>query len=226
VPAGHAIGEILAFGVGVALSPLAVIAVVQMLATPKGTLSAFAFLAGWMLALAVVGTIALAIADGADASENSAPADWVGIAKVLAGCLLLLLAARQWRGRSDQAEPELPAWTTQLATLTPPRAAGLAVLLASVKPKNLLLTVGAALAIAETGASTGGQAVALAVFVLLGALGPGIPLGIHVLMRDRGAEVLGRVREWMIRENSTIIAVLCLVLAAKLIGDAVGTLAS
>ena len=35
-----------------------------------------------------------------------------------------------------------------------------------------------------------------------------------------------RLRGWMIRENSTIIAVLCLVIAAKLIGDAVGALAS
>ena len=39
VSASHAIGEVLAFGIGVALSPLAVIALVLMLATPKGTLS-------------------------------------------------------------------------------------------------------------------------------------------------------------------------------------------
>ena len=61
-------------------------------------------------------------------------------------------------------------------------------------------------------------------FVALGTLAPGIPLGIHVLMRDRGAAILGRLREWMIRENATIVAVLCLVIGAKLIGDAVGTL--
>jgi hypothetical protein len=224
---GQAIGEILAFGVGVALSPLAVIAVVLILATPKGGVNGSAFLAGWVLGLAVVGTLVLLVADGADAGENGAPADWVSIVKIVVGVLLLVVAVRQWRGRpSGHAEPELPAWTTQLDSLTPPRAAGLALLLASVKPKNLLLTVGAALAIAETGVSTGSQAVALAVFVLLGTLGPGIPFAIHVLMRDRGADILTRLRGCMVRENSTIIAVLCLVIAAKLIGDAVGTLAS
>jgi hypothetical protein len=35
-------------------------------------------------------------------------------------------------------------------------------------------------------------------------------------MRERGAEV----RSWMVRENRTIVAVLCLVFAVKLLGDA------
>ncbi len=112
----------------------------------------------------------------------------------------------------------------QLDGITPARSAGLAVLLASVKPKNLLLTIGAAVAIAQTGAEPGGQAVALAVFVVLGALGPGVPVAIHALMRERGPEILTDMRRWMVRENDTIIAVLCLVLAAKLIGDGVGAL--
>ena len=127
---GQAIGQILAFGIGVALSPVAIIAVVLMLATPKGRMNGSAFLAGWVLGLAVVGTLVLLAADDADASENGAPADWVGILKIVLGVLLLLIAARQWRGRPrGDVEPELPAWMEQLATLTPPKAAGLAVLL-------------------------------------------------------------------------------------------------
>ena len=105
--------------------------------------------------------------------------------------------------------------------LTTPRAAGMAVLLAAVKPKNLLLTIGAAVAIAELGVSASAQAGALAVFVFLGTLAPGIPLAISLLMRERGAAILAEVRSWMVRENTTIVAVLCLVFAAKLLGDAV-----
>ena len=48
----------------------------------------------------------------------------------------------------------------------------MAVLLAAVKPKNLLLTVGAAVAVAETGVSTSAQVGALAVFVLRGRSAP------------------------------------------------------
>jgi threonine/homoserine/homoserine lactone efflux protein len=223
---GQAIGQVLAFGVGVALSPLPIIAVVLMLATPKGRVNGPAFLAGWVLGLAVVGTIVLLAASGAEASENGGPAEGLSIVKLGLGVLLLLVAARQWRGRpTGDGAPELPKWMRTIDTFTPARAAGIAVALSAVNPKNLLLTVGAGAAIAQTGASTGDQAVALAVFVLLGTLGPGIPVGIYFLMRDRASAILERLRGWMARENATIMAVLCLIIGAKLIGDAISGLA-
>lgn len=218
----QATGEIVGLGIGVALSPVAIIAVVLMLVAREGRVNALAFVAGWLLSLGAVGTLVLLVADGADARRNGAPADWVIVLQLVLGVLLLLLAVRQWRGRPrGDAEPEPAAWMQKVDTLTPPRAIGMAVLLAAVKPKNLILTVGAAVAIAETGVSTSGQAGALAVFVLLGTLGPGIPLAISLLMRERAAIILGGVRDWMVREDATIIAVLCLIFAAKLLGDAI-----
>jgi len=116
-----------------------------------------------MLGLAVVGTIVLIAADGAEASEGGAPATWVGIVKIVLGVLLLLVAARQWRGRQRGAgEARLPGWVQAIDTFSVPRAAGVAAMLSGVNPKNLLLTAAAAAAIAQTGASTGDQAVALA----------------------------------------------------------------
>jgi threonine/homoserine/homoserine lactone efflux protein len=219
---GQAIGQVLAFGVGVALSPIPIIAVVLMLATPKGRVNGPAFLAGWILGLAVVGTIVLLVASGTEASENGGPAEGLSIVKLGLGVLLLVVALRQWRGRPHgDADPELPKWMQTIDTFTPPRAAGIAVALSAVNPKNLLLTVGAGAAIAQTGASTGNQAVALAVFVLLGTIGPGIPVGIYFLMRDRATAILEGLRGWMARENATIMAVLCLIIGAKLIGDAI-----
>jgi threonine/homoserine/homoserine lactone efflux protein len=222
---GSAIGQVLSFGVGVALSPVPIIAVVLMLTTPHGRVNGPAFIAGWIFGLAVAGTILLLAASGAEASSSGAPAEWVSIVKIVLGVLLLSLAVRQWRGRPQgDAEPELPAWMKTIDTFTPLKAAGMAVLLSAVNPKNLILVVGAAAAIAQTGASTGDQAVALAVFVLLGTLGPGIPVGIYFLMRNRAAAILASLRGWMARENTTIMAVLCLIIGAKLIGDAISSL--
>jgi threonine/homoserine/homoserine lactone efflux protein len=222
---GEAIGQVLAFGVGVALSPIPIIAVVLMLATPRGRANGPAFLAGWILGLAVVGTVVLLVSSGAEASENGGPAEGLSIVKLALGVLLLVVALRQWRGRPrGEADPELPKWMRTIDTFTPPRAGGIAIALSAVNPKNLLLTVGAGAAIAQTGASSGDQAVALAVFVLLGTLGPGIPVGIYFLMRSRATEILENLRGWMARENATIMAVLCLIIGAKLIGDAISGL--
>ncbi len=224
---GQAIGQVLSFGVGVALSPVPIIAVVLMLATPKGRVNGPAFLAGWVVGLAVVGTVVLLVSSGASASTQGGPATWVSILKLVLGVLLLLLAIKQWRGRPrGNTEPKLPAWMKTVDTFAPVKAAGTAVLLSAINPKNLILTVGAAAAIAQTGASPASQAVALAVFVLLGTLGVGAPVAIYYLMGKNATKILGELHDWMVRENATIMAVICLIIGAKLIGDAITALAS
>jgi threonine/homoserine/homoserine lactone efflux protein len=224
---GQAIGQVLSLGVGVALSPVPIIAVVLMLATPKGRVNGPAFLAGWIAGIAVLGTIVLLIASGASASKHGAPATWVSIVKIVLGVLLLLLAAKQWRGRPrGEGEPRLPAWMKAIDKFTAVRSVAMGIALSAVNPKNLLLVVGAAAAIAQTGASTGSQAVALAVFILIATLGVGAPVAIYFLMGERAPKILGELHDWMARENATIMAVICLVIGAKLIGDAITALAS
>jgi threonine/homoserine/homoserine lactone efflux protein len=221
---GESIGQVLVFAVGVALSPIPIIAVVAMLSTPKGAVNGPAFLAGWMLGLAAAGAILLLAASGGSASNGGAPADWVSIVKMGLGLLLFVVAARQWRGRPPgEVEPEAPGWMKTINTFSPPRTVGVAVLLA-VNPKNLIFIAGAVAAIAQTGVNTGDQAVALAVFVVVATLGPGIPVAIYFLMRDRATAILENLRGWMARENTTIMAVLCLIIGAKLIGDAISGL--
>lgn len=91
---------------------------------------------------------------------------------------------------------------------------------------DLLLAIAAATAIARTEAPVGGQAVALTVFVVIGALGPGTPVVLYFALQERSRHLLDGLRVWMERNNSAIMAVLCLVLAAKLLGDSVSDLSS
>ena len=97
-------------------------------------------------------------------------------------------------------------------------------MLSTVNPKNLILLLGAAGAIAQTGVSAGDQAVALAVFIAIATLGPGIPVAIYFLMRDRATQILDSMRDWMARESVAITVVICLIIGAKLIGDAISEL--
>ena len=224
---GQAIGQVLSLGVGVALSPVPIIAVVLMLATPKGKVNGPAFLGGWVVGIAVLGTIVLLVASGAGASDHGAPAKWVSIGKIILGVLRVLFAVRQWRGRPQgDASPELPKWMKTVDTFTPGRSVAMGVALSSVNPKNLLLVVAAATAIAQTGVSAGDQAVALIVFILIATLGVGVPIAIYFVMGDRATKILGDLHDWMARENATIMAVICLIIGAKLIGDAISTLAT
>ena len=218
----EAIGQVLSFGVGVALSPVPIVSVVLMLGTPRARSNGPAFVVGWIVGLAAVGSIVLLVSSGANASENGEPANWVNWLRLALGLVLLLIAVKQWRGRpagGDQAQ--LPKWMQAIETFTPPKAAGLGVLLSAVSPKNLLLVVSAAAAIAQTGASAGDQAVALAIFVLIGTLGPGAPVVLYFALGQRSKQLLDRLKSWMSAHNAAIVAVLCLVIGAKLIGDAI-----
>ena len=220
---GQAIGQVLSYAVGVAISPLPIIAVILMLVTPKARVNAPSFLAGWILGLAVVGTVVLVFAGSADANDDGQPAAWIDWLKLVLGGSLMLVALKQWRGRPHgDEEPVTPKWMGAIEAFAPPKAFGAGALLAGANPKNLLLSAGAAAAIAQTGIAGGEQAVAYAVFAVIGTIGVATPVVIFFALGDRAGPVLDRLKTWMAHNNGVIMAVLCLVIGAKLIGDAIG----
>ena len=222
---GNAIGQTLSLAVGVALSPVPIIAVILMLVTPKARSNGPAFVGGWLVGLAIVGTIVLVVAGSANANDDGEPATWADVLKLVLGLLLVLVALRQWRGRPlEDEETPTPKWMGAIESFTPPKAAGAGAVLAGANPKNLLLAVGAATAIAQTGISGGEQAVAYAVFALIGTIGVGAPVAIYFAMGDRAGPILDGLKTWMGRHNAVIMAVLCLVIGAKLIGDGIAGL--
>ncbi|WP_149181632.1 GAP family protein [Streptomyces sp. TRM49041] len=224
---GESIGQILSLAVGVALSPFPIIGVVLMLGTPRARSDGPAFVMGWVLGLAVVGTIVLLASGGADASDEGQPADWVSVLHLVLGVLLLWEAVRQWRGRPRGTEEvELPKWMRAVDSFTPVKAGALGIALSALNPKNLLLVIAAAGAIAQTGTSAGTQAAALAVFVVIATLGTGTPVVLYFALKERSKHILDDLKLWMGRNNAAIVSVICLVIAAKLVGDAVSGLSS
>ncbi|HEX5587416.1 MAG TPA: GAP family protein, partial [Acidimicrobiia bacterium] len=104
------IGQVLPMAVGVAISPIPIIAVVLMLVTPRARVNGPMFVLGWIVGLAAVGVIVLAIAGGAEASSSDSTSGvaWV---KLLLGVGLLSVAMRQWRGRPHPGEEApMPKW--------------------------------------------------------------------------------------------------------------------
>lgn len=222
---GKAIGSSLPLAVGVALSPVPIIAVVLMLTSRRARSNGPAFVIGWLIGLAVVGAIVLSVAGPAGASKSGSPATWVSWVKIVLGAALLLVAAQQFRGRpKDSDEAALPKWMASIDSMKPLTVLGLAALLGGVNPKNLLLAVSAGASIAQTGISGGEQAIAYAVFALIGTIGVGTPVVIYFAMGERSAKMLAALKDWMGRHNAVIMSVLCLIIGVKLIGDAIGGL--
>ncbi|MFB7888231.1 GAP family protein [Cellulosimicrobium cellulans] len=222
---GAAIGQSLPVAVGVLISPLPIVAVVLMLVSGRAKANAFAFLVGWFVAVGAV-TLLVATLAGAATPDDEGPPLWAAILKIVLGVLLLLLAVKQWRGRPRAGvEPPAPTWMAAIDAFTPVKAAGLAVLLGAVNPKNLLLVVSGGAAIASAApADTNAQVVASVVFALVASVGVATPVFIYLFMGSRAATMLDELKAWMIHNNAVIMAVLLLVIGAKMLGDGVAAL--
>lgn len=222
---GDAIGQVLALGLAVTLSPVPVIAVVVLLGSPRAAANGLAFVTGWVAGLAAVGTLALVVSGGADAAADDGPATWVGILQLALGAGLIALGVKQWRGRPRGEEAaDLPRWLRAVDELRPPRALAFGALMAAANPKHLVLAVAAAAAVAETGESGGAEAVALAVFVLIGSLGVGVPLAAQLALGERARRPLEELRTWLVAHSAAIMAAVLLVIGAKLAGDGLSAL--
>ncbi|MFC1442911.1 GAP family protein [Streptacidiphilus sp. N1-10] len=212
--------------VGIAISPLPLIAVILMLATPNGRTNGIAFAAGWTAALALTTAALVLLGSGADASSgDDTPATWASWLKLALGLLFALLAVKQFTGRPrDGQETQAPGWMKAIDQFTPAKAAALSAALAVANPKNLVLVVGGALAIAGSTAGTGGKTVAAVLMVLIASLCTTVPLAVYLSGGQRAATTLDSWKAWMSAHNAAIMTVVLAVLGAKYIGDAISAL--
>ena len=222
---GNAIGSILPQAIGVAISPVPVIAVILMLFSQRARSNGPTFLLGWVLALAVVGSIVLLLASLGKVSAGGTPSTLAYILKLLLGLLLLLLAIRQWRSRPKAGEePQMPKWMATIDTVTAGKAFGLAALLAGANPKNLALTLAAALSIAQAGMSGAAPWIALVVFIILASLTVAGPVLYYLFAGQSAEKMLAGWKTWLVTNNTTVMFVLLLVLGAHSFGQGLGGL--
>jgi Sap, sulfolipid-1-addressing protein len=224
---GEAIGHSLPLAIGVALSPVPIIAVVVLLTSSRARSLGPVFVLGWLLGLVVVGAVVLVVvgpSGGGNSGQRTTRVSWV---MIVLGVLLVVEAVRRLRGRSGGGqEALLPAWMGAIDRLKPPVVLGGGAVLGAVRPKSLLLVVGGVAAIAQTGIAAAQQAIAYAVFAVIATIGVGAPVVIYFAMGTRSPELLGRLKGWMGRNNAVIVAVVLLVIGVTLIGDGLGGLAS
>ncbi len=222
---GKAIGEILPYALGAAISVVPIIAIILMLVTPKAKPNGISFAVGFVLGLALICVIAVALAGGSNFSSGSSPTKTVSIIKLLLGLLLLFAAFRQWRARPKPGEaPTMPKWLASIDRFTPARSFAIGVALSAINPKNLAMSLAAGLSIAQAGLSTGQEAATILIYVLLAGATIVGPLIVYIVMGQRAIEILQGWRTWLADNNATVMSVLLLVFAVVLIGKGISGL--
>ena len=217
---GAVIGEILPLAIGVAVSPIPIIAAILMLFSKRAGSTSAGFLIGWILGIVVATAIFTALAGTLQTGgEPSAAASWI---KIGLGVLLLLVGIRQWRGRGGQHDT--PKWMAAIDEFTFVKALGLGFLLSAVNPKNLIMAAGAGVIIGSAGLSVGGDATAIAVFTAIAASTVAIPVLGYLVAAERMRGPLDSLKRWLQDNNATVMATLILVIGAVLLGKGVSGL--
>lgn len=220
---GQAIGDLLPLALAVAICPIPIIAVILMLFSQRARANSAMFLLGWIVGVLGVTVVALVIANTQDLTQSNGQAeDSVSTVKLVLGVLLILLAARDWRGRPKEGEtPTLPKYLEAIDTLTPPKALGLGLLLSAANPKSLVLIVAGALTISQADLSDGDTVIAVLVFVVIAVSTVVAPVVLYNVMGERAQPVLNSMRAWLTQNNATVMAVLLLVIGVVVIGKAI-----
>jgi threonine/homoserine/homoserine lactone efflux protein len=221
---GSVIGQMLPYAVGIAISPIPVVAVILMLFSRRAGSNGPAYLAGWVTGLFLVIVVVQLLAGLLGAAPGSPPA-WAGWLKLLLGILLVVLGVRRWRTRPPTGSPApLPPWLHAVDDLRPGTAFAMGALLSGVNPKNLALTVAATLVLVQAGLSGVESLLAAIVFVAIASASVAGPLVYQALGGPAARTTLDTWRAWLEDENATVMAVVLVVLGVVLVGHGLAAL--
>ena len=219
------LAALLVQAIGVALSPLAIIAVLAVLGTTRARRNGVAFLAGWTLGLLLVlgGGFLLANALGGDRQFD--PPSWLAPVHLVLGVLLvgaavfiyrrgrakLLAAAHAATTRQTLKEaPQLPSWLASVQSFRPGRCLLLGVAAFLLNPVDVSCTLAAALDLSTTPVGTTRTWIAAAVFVVVGLSSVAGPVVWYLLFPARASHSLGRMQLWIAEHTTLLNAALAL----------------
>ena len=212
------IGETLPLAVGIAISPIPIIAAILMLLSPRAKSTSVGFLTGWVAGI-VVAIVLFTLISTVIPQETGGPSPVAGVIKIILGALLLFLAIKQWRARPATGEQaSMPKWMSAIDSMTAGKALGLGFLLSAVNPKNLLLAIAAGVIVGGAGLTVSQMTVVIIIFVLLAASTVLVPVVGYLIASARLAGPLDKLREWLVDNNAVIMAVLLLVIGVSMIG--------
>lgn len=213
--------QMLPNAIGILLSPLAIVAVILILLSPRARANGPAFLAGWALGLTLVGALAMVLAEERETDAADGQPLWAFLLRIALAAGLLYLAYRAFGKRPRRGEtPRLPGWMAAVDSFSGIRSFSVAAAAAALKPKNLLLTVAAMVDLALSDLATGRSALVFLVFVAVSSLGIAAPVVYALVGGETAQRTLTAWRTRLQAHNAVIVAAVLGVLGAKVLLEA------
>lgn len=208
-------GGLLVLALGMALSSVPIMATVVILLSPRRRTSSLPFLAGWVIAIAVV---ALAAAGGALAMPLSRREHdrLTATVEIIAGAALVLAAIvtlRRSRTRAVKPNSRLEA----LGSYGPGASFGIAFAM-GFRPKAFILGIAAGLAIGSQPLTSSSSTLALGIYVAISASTVAVPIVSTLVAPDAMEPRLQRSHDWLNRNGLVVTAWVIMLIGLALLG--------
>jgi hypothetical protein len=205
----------------VAISPLAIIPAVLVLQAPRPRPTSLAFLAGWVVGLGVLTALFIA-GSGALGGMHKSPPSWASWLRVVLGSALIVFGIYRWLTRHGHGES--PAWMRSFATITPRRAGITGLALVVVRVEVLIMCLAAGLAIGTSDLRAADEWAAAVFFVAVSASTVAIPVLAYAAAGQRLDNALGRLKDWMEKNNAALLAVVLVFLGLMVLYNGIHAL--
>lgn len=218
----HIIGDLIPLALVITLSPFNIVPCILLLFGARPKAKATSFLVAFVLGLSTTVTVLTLLADRLGFASTGGGHRWFSYVKIALGALLLFQAVVEFRDRPrGDEEGELPGWMDGLTTASLGRGFAVGLLLGAVNPKSIVMGIGAATTISESGLSSPHAVVAGLCFVIVASLGVAAPLVTVLLLGARSADVLHAWDHWLKHNHNVIMTVLFTILGAVLVTQGV-----
>ena len=211
------IAELVPQAVGLAASPLPLIAVLVMILSPNGRGRSLGFAVGRVLGVlaTVIAVAALSelVTQGTGGTRVSAAL------RVVLGVALVLLALFKIRSRPKGSdEPKTPGWMQALDGMPPAKALRTGFLVTAINPKELIFGIAAGVVIGSATLPLGTVAAALIIYTAIATITVVGPVVAYLLVGARVRGMLEPVRTWLVHYYNVVIAVVLAIIGAVMIG--------
>jgi hypothetical protein len=207
--------------IGLLLTPLAVVGTIVLLGTNRALPNASSFAGAFGVNYLVLSLIVLWVGSVATGLDAEGVARYV--VSLMMGLLFLGIALAVLLRHHVGAPGGKPRWAVVLKTATPVRAFLGGFALSLINPNVVILLSGLTFII-TSGETIGTQAVGALTLVLASLIPFAIPIGIYLIMGERGKDLLRKVFSWMIDNDRALTAGTLFFFGAIFVGRGLGGL--
>jgi threonine/homoserine/homoserine lactone efflux protein len=203
--------------IGLILTPLAVVGSIVLLGTDRSLANALSFAGAFALNYVILSAIVLWVGSLATSAQEAEAGVARYVVSMLMGLLFLGIGLAVLLRHHVGATGGKPRWAVVLETATPVRAFLGGFALSLINPNVVILLSGLTLII-TSGETIGSQAIGALTLVLASLIPFAVPIGIFLIMGERGKEMLKRVFTWMIEHEKALTAGTLLLFGALFFG--------